>query len=123
MLTRVLVVALLALFAPLAASARSQQARIDVTGLYHSNYDDVRLVQKGDRVTGTDVCCGGGIIGGRITEGRTLHYRWTQPGSHGLGVWTIGTRRLDGTWGTGQHASNGGSWDLERVASRDQIAN
>ena len=43
----------------------------DVSGRYTSNYDDVHLTQRGDRVTGSYVCCGGGTIDGRILDGRT----------------------------------------------------
>jgi hypothetical protein len=96
--------------------------RVEVTGQYRSNWDDVRLVQDGDRVTGTYVCCGGGTIEGRIVEGRTVRYRWKQPGGTGLGVWTIRGGRLDGTWGSGQRDRDGGRWDLERAAPRDAIA-
>ncbi|MEO8701945.1 MAG: hypothetical protein ABI867_18010 [Kofleriaceae bacterium] len=118
MLARVLIA--LACFTP---PAIAESSRIDVSGLYHSNWNDVRLVQDGDHVTGTYVCCRGGTIEGRITEGRTLHYRWTQPGGQGLGVWTIENGRLDGTWGVGQSASNGGRWNLERAKRTNQIAN
>jgi len=115
-----MIVALLC-FAPLAV-AGSQQSRIDVTGHYNSNWDDVRLVQHGDRVIGSYVCCGGGTIEGRITEGRTLRYRWrSRNGGDGLGVWTINAARLDGTWGSGQDDDDGGRWDLERVGA--QLAN
>lgn len=95
--------------------------RSDVTGLYHSNWDDVRLQQDGNRVTGTYVCCGGGTIEGTISEGRTLRYRWNQPEAHGFGVWTIHAGRLEGTWGSGDESS-GGRWDLT-IASEGQIAN
>lgn len=95
----------------------------DVTGSYHSNWDDVKLVQDGTRVHGTYVCCGGGTIEGKIIEGRTLRYTWRSGGGWGLGVWTIGADRLDGTWGSAQHESNGGRWDLVRVKPSARIAN
>lgn len=111
------IVALLC-FTPLAMAAGSQ-SRVDVSGQYHSNWDDVRLVQQGDRVTGTYVCCGGGTIEGRITEGRTLRYRWKSPGGgEGLGVWTISASQLDGTWGSGQDDDDGGRWDLKRAGAQ-----
>ena len=91
------------------ASARSQ---VSVAGDYQSNWDEVQLRQRGDRVTGTYVCCGGGTIEGRIIEGRILRYRWQQPGAEGHGVWTIGDGRLDGTWGWGMDDDDGGRWDL-----------
>ena len=102
--------------APLAAA--DSHTQIDVTGRYHSNWDDVRLVQNGDRVSGTYVCCGGGTIEGRIIEGRTLRYRWTQPGGQGLGIWDVAANRLDGTWGSGKNDHDGGRWDLTRVQTQ-----
>jgi hypothetical protein len=94
----------------------TQSARISVSGVFQSNYDEVRLTQRGDVVTGTYVCCGGGTIEGRITQGRVLRYRWRQPGSEGRGVWTIESPdRLSGTWGSEQSEADGGRWDLERT--------
>ena len=98
-----------------ATAQRAQRVRADVGGVYRSNWDEVRLVQRGAIVTGTYVCCGGGTIEGRIVEGRTLRYRWKQPGGEGRGVWTIDAAdQLLGTWGVGQDDANGGRWDLER---------
>jgi hypothetical protein len=113
--------ALLAL-APLVATATADRAaparpaRIDVTGVYQSNWNEVRLVQRGDVVTGTYVCCGGGTIEGRIFEGRVLRYRWREPHTAGRGVWHIKSPdRLEGTWGHGTDEASGGRWDLERA--------
>lgn len=99
-----------------------RQQQLNVTGTYHSNYNDVKLTQDGNRVYGTYVCCGGGTIKGTI-EGRTLRYIWRQPNSWGSGVWTIQAGRLDGTWGSQQDAVSGGRWDLTRVKPSSQIAN
>lgn len=128
MLGRLVVVAVL-LIAPFAFATETPRARqINVTGTYSSNWNDVKLVQDGDRVSGTYVCCGGGTIEGRIIEGRTLRYVWRQPGGWGLGVWTIDATHLDGTWGHGQDAVKGGRWDLSRDLQarpkpKTQIAN
>ena len=97
-------------------------ARIVVTGQYTSNYDAVTLVQIGDRVTGTYKCCGGGTIEGQV-DGRTLRYRWKQPGSWGSGVWQISPGRLDGTWGSNQDETSGGRWDLVLVKPVQRVAN
>lgn len=102
---------------PLLAAAATPRA--NVTGEYRSNWDDVRLVQDGARVYGSYVCCGGGSIEGRI-EGRTIRYRWANPGATGLGVWHVDGNRLRGTWGTGQDDDNGGRWDLVRRAQLAQ---
>jgi hypothetical protein len=127
MLGRLVVIAALAV-APVALAVTPQSPSVNVTGSYASNWDDVKLVQDGDRVRGTYVCCGGGTIEGRIIAsaggtGRTLRYVWRQPSGWGLGVWTIDPHKLDGTWGTGQSEVNGGRWDLVRKAPKSQIAN
>lgn len=109
---------LLLLLSPIAAADGGQP---DVTGTYDSNYHEVQLVQRGDRVTGTYVCCGGGTIEGRIV-GRTLRYRWREPHSEGRGVWHIESHRLAGTWGSGRDDDDGGRWDLTRAQSQSQIA-
>lgn len=104
------------------ATETPQQRQVNVTGRYTSNWDDVKLSQDGNRVYGTYVCCGGGTIEGKI-EGRTLRYVWRQPVAWGMGVWTIESGRLDGTWGGNQSDSNGGRWDLVRKQSSSRIAN
>ena len=106
--------AVLLVLAPLGATA--DRPRTDVTGVFQSNWDEVRLAQRGDLVTGTYVCCGGGTIEGRIARGRTLRYHWKQPGAEGRGVWTIeSSDRLEGTWGVGRDEVQGGRWDLVRA--------
>jgi hypothetical protein len=110
--------ALVLVCAPFVAGAG--QPKVDVTGSYHSNWDDVQLVQDGNRVHGTYVCCGGGTIEGTI-RGRILRYHWESPaGGVGNGVWLIESTRLEGTWGSNKSDRDGGRWDLWRV---DAIAN
>ena len=101
--------------------AQAGQPKLDVTGAYHSNWDDVHLVQDGNRVHGTYVCCGGGTIDGTI-RGRILRYHWEAAGNAGggNGIWLIESSRLEGTWGTDKSDRDGGRWDLWRV---DAIAN
>jgi hypothetical protein len=106
----------LLLLSPLALADR----RTDVGGRYASNHGEVTLVQKGDRIVGTYVCCGGGTITGRIT-GNVIRYRWDQPDTWGRGVWTIEGDKLLGTWGSQDDAVSGGRWDLERK-SRVELA-
>jgi hypothetical protein len=116
--------AVLLVLAPLGATAdRPAPPRTSVTGVFQSNWDEVRLVQRGDAVTGTYVCCGGGTIEGRIYKDRVLRYRWKQPGAEGRGVWTIqGPDRLEGTWGIESDDAGGGRWDLERTSRAPEIA-
>jgi hypothetical protein len=111
--------ALVAMFTSFAAAAGPD---VNVTGQYASSYGAVSLVQFGDRVTGTYVCCGSGTIEGQI-QGRILHYRWKQPSGWGSGVWLIEPGHLDGTWGTNQDEKNGGRWDLVQAKPAQKIAN
>lgn len=107
------------------ASAGSQLRATTITGDYTSNWDAVKLVQDGTRVSGTYVCCGGGTIQGRIIEGRVLKFHWHEPrgAGDGEGVWMIqADGRLEGTWGHGQSESDGGPWTLVPKQS-GQIAN
>lgn len=104
----------------LADADRPAPRPIDVSGTYRSNWNDVTLVQRGDRVTGTYVCCGGGTIEGRILEGAVIRYRWKQPTGEGRGVWNIESDRLDGTWGSGTSERDGGPWVLTRAPQMAQ---
>jgi hypothetical protein len=100
------------------AAANAGTAQVDVAGEYTSNWEDVTLVQEGNYVHGTYVCCGGGTIDGRIYEGRVIRYHWKQAGgAEGEGVWEIAGDRLEGTWGTNQSDDDGGRWDLVRKSS------
>jgi hypothetical protein len=99
--------------------------RVNVTGDYTSNWDEVHLVQDGDRITGTYVCCGGGTLKGRIIEGRIIKFEWDEPrgAGHGAGIWTIKGNTLEGSWGHGQSNNDGGPWTLVRKVKQSQIAN
>jgi hypothetical protein len=102
----------LAVAVPFAALAAHP---IDVTGDYHSNWNDVHLVQHGRVITGTYVCCGGGTIDGELTGDRTLRYRWHQGSAGGgLGIWKLDGDQLTGTWGTST-VDDGGAWNLSRI--------
>src|SRR5262245_12383847 len=89
-------------------------ARVDVSGDYKSNWDTVHLVQDGNKIHGTYVCCGGGTIEGRIIENRVIRYEWDEPrgAGHGMGVWTINGDKLEGSWGFRKSATDGGPWNL-----------
>jgi hypothetical protein len=109
---KVLFALAVALSVPIAAVAARA---IDVTGVYRSNWEEVRLVQHGRSVKGSYVCCGGGTIDGEI-EGRVLRYRWHEPqgAGEGVGIWKIDGDRLDGTWGRST-VDDGGPWNLQRI--------
>jgi hypothetical protein len=108
------------------AQARSpKRSRINITGNYSSNWDEVSLVQDGDRVSGQYVCCGGGTIEGRVIEDRIIRYSWSEPrgAGTGKGVWRIAKDgRLDGTWGHGESVDDGGPWTLVPKRASHQIA-
>lgn len=103
-------------FVAVASLASAATPRVpNIAGDYTSNWDDVRLDQQGTRVHGTYVCCGGGTIEGRIIEGRIIRYHWAEPNGAGggEGIWKIlSSGRLEGTWGNGQSATDGGPWNL-----------
>lgn len=85
-----------------------------LSGTYQSNYGDVVLVQRGNHVTGTYVSHSGTIDG--VIEGNRITFRWTQPDGVGLGTWFLdGTGHLDGGFGYGASANNGGAWDLTLI--------
>jgi len=109
----------LALVGPSAgASPPRKKPAVDVTGTYSSNYDEVRLVQRGTLVEGEYVCCGGGTITGRL-DGKVIRFHWEQAdGAGGGGVWTVlPGGAIRGTWGTGDSDDDGGEWNLDRSSA------
>jgi hypothetical protein len=117
---RLLLAVVIAVAAPYVASAHNPRAKI-VTGVYQSNWGEVTLHQRGKRISGTYVCCGGGVIEGRIRDdGKTIDYTWTQGEdgeAGGRGMWqVVAVGKLDGTWGSGDSPDDGGDWNLVRVS-------
>lgn len=86
-----------------------------IFGRYDSNWGEVILWQKGDRIYGTYECCEGGTISGTI-QGDEIHYEWVQPGAKGRGSWKIydSGNVLDGPWGFDAAEAGGGDWNLFR---------
>lgn len=90
---------------------------LNVTGHYTSVFGDLYLTQHGNRVTGTYPGKQGTIEG--TLHGNVLHFRWSQPGARiqdtaGLGAFYFdGRDHINGTWGTGNSATNAGEWDLQ----------
>ncbi len=72
------------------------------------------LVRDGERVRGSfDYGTGPGIMEG-IVAGDELVYRWQHGGSWGAGrIRQAGNGRYTGTWGWGQAAEGGGTFELE----------
>lgn len=119
---RAVLVALLCGSVAVVAPALASAPRVDVAGSYTSNWGDVELTQRGNRIRGTYVCCGGGTIEGTLHNNGTIHFRWRQPDGEGRGVWTVDANGgLEGTWGWDQSASDGGPWNLARAKA--ELAN
>jgi hypothetical protein len=114
------------MFAPSADAnpRRKKPPAIDVSGLYASTYEQVRLRQHGAYIEGEYVCCGGGRIDGKIT-GKVIRYHWEgADGTSGNGVWTVvNSRTIRGTWGSEDSEDDGGAWDLDKLEEEPVIAN
>jgi len=92
------------------------------TGLWYSSYDDMRLVQKGDEVTGTFEYKDGGRIAGHL-EGGVLLFEWVQEGDLakgrrdvvGKGYFIISDdgEAIAGRWGYGDSRTDGGEADID----------
>ncbi len=97
---------------PAAASIESAMAPA-VDGVYGSNRGKVTLSQSGSQISGTYACCGGGKITG-TRSGNKIDYSWIQSSGSGKGVLTVSKDgiALNGTWGMGESATGGGSWNL-----------
>lgn len=90
----------------------------NLAGTWDSTYGEVSLTQRGDRISGQYPCCGGGTLEGRIVEGSMVKFHWKEPrgAGEGEGLWRIQRDgSLDGSWGLGQSASDGGVWKLWRA--------
>jgi hypothetical protein len=86
--------------------------------LYNSEYGEVKLTFRGDRVIGSYVCCGTGSILG-VREGNLIRYRWKESNGAGAGygIWAVmEDGSLRGTWGTEKSEDNGGEWNLSPYA-------
>lgn len=51
--------------------------RVDVTGIYQTNYGSLRIVQDGTKITGCYDCCGSGKISGNLI-GRVIQFEWSE---------------------------------------------
>ncbi len=95
------------------------------TGLWYSNYDDMQLVQQGDKVSGTFEYKTGGQLSGTL-QGGVLHFDWVQIGDlsvgrrevKGKGYFIMGKdgQHFEGKWGYEDSLSNGGSWTGDKAA-------
>lgn len=135
-LSSLLLVALLALGGSLALSGCGPRevipqapmpAGATFTGLWYSSFDDMRLTQSGEEVTGSFEYKDGGKIWGRV-EGGVLLFDWVQEGDLSVGRREVAGKgyfvisgdgqQLAGRWGYGDSRSDGGEWTAEK-ADRD----
>jgi hypothetical protein len=110
---------------PADANPRKKKApAVDVSGLWASTYEDVRLRQHGAYIEGEYVCCGGGTIDGKLV-GKEIRYHWAgADGTSGNGVWTVVDRKtIRGTWGSDESTDDGGEWNLDKLEDDTAIAN
>jgi len=94
------------------------------TGLWYSNYGDMKLVQKDDSVTGTFDYKTGGRIAGTVTGG-VLRFDWVQDGDLSVGRREITGKgyfvisddglKFEGQWGYGDNLTDGGTWTAEKA--------
>ena len=94
------------------------------TGLWYSDFDDMRLVQEGNTVTGTFEYKDGGTLAGTL-EGGVLVFEWVQTGDlnvgrrevRGRGYFVISNdgQQITGRWGYGDSHLDGGEWNGEKA--------
>ena len=90
-----------------------RQQFFTISGTYESEFGQVTLTQRGDRVFGSYK---GGTIEGRIIDGQ-IHYRFFEHASEGRGVFTVtGRNQLQGNWWytTASKRGTAGVWTLSR---------
>lgn len=103
---------------------RPMPAGATFSGLWYSNYDDMRLTQNGEEVIGTFEYKDGGKIWGR-TEGGVLLFDWLQEGDLSVGrrevtgkgylVISEDGSQLAGRWGYGDSRTDGGEWTADKA--------
>jgi hypothetical protein len=75
---------------------------------------DVALERNGEQVSGTfSYGAGFGDMEGKVTGDR-LSYRWSLGADKGAGIMTMQGAAYRGTWGNGNSASDGGTFDLKK---------
>ncbi len=95
----------------LAAMGAAPVNRIDVSGVYTSNWGRVTLTQRGAHVEGDYVYQHGHLEG--TLDGNLLRYAWTESNGRGHGVFVVASDgELIGTWGMGADDLGGGGWRL-----------
>ena len=98
----------------------SMPAGASFSGLWYTNFGDMKLTQKADGSTrGTFDYKGEGIVEGKV-EGGVFIFEWTQPGDFqvgrrevkGKGYLVMGDDGLTmaGEWGYGDNYTGGGEW-------------
>ncbi len=92
------------------------------TGLWYTNYGDMKLNQTPDgKVNGTFSFKTGGNITGTV-EGGVMKFDWEQPGDFAVGRRSVAGKgylvvyvdsegtKVKGEWGYGEKYSGGGNW-------------
>lgn len=87
------------------------------TGTWTTPWGPVKLVQTGQRISGTYSGAFTGTLEGTVDDG-VADVSWTQTnGEHGRARFTIDSdgSSFKGTWGSNASATNGGPWNGERT--------
>ncbi|HTR52932.1 MAG TPA: hypothetical protein VMJ10_19595 [Kofleriaceae bacterium] len=107
------ILATVATLVAVSSAAHAQPGALDVSGNYVGTWGAATLRQDGTHVTGTYAYHDGHIDGALADH--TLSFTWSEDDGSGRGVFAVANDgSLYGTWGTGDSASNGGSWTLTR---------
>jgi hypothetical protein len=97
---------------------------VSFSGVWDSNWGEMRLTQKGKRVFGTFKYRNGSLAGN--LDGDVLHFKWKQQESRyagsGSGYLQMAPdgQHLEGRWGYSENEIEGGRWWADRAESSAQ---
>ncbi|HPN81882.1 MAG TPA: hypothetical protein PLM00_00725 [Spirochaetota bacterium] len=81
------------------------------TGIYSSEWGQIMLVQKDNKVLGVYAGQFQGSLEGQVNGGK-FHFRWNQlNGESGRGWFSLSENGLTGKWGNGNSEDDGGDWN------------
>ena len=81
-------------------------------GTWETNWGELVIKESGEKLTGNYKGKFSGSIEGEVKDSK-FHFTWKQPNAEwGSGVFTVSEdgKKLTGTWGGGESATNGGPW-------------